>query len=62
MTQKQKQARKEARRLPAYMQHVAFTKAGKAKRITGTFGAASEVRSIDPADYALTQLDKGRDQ
>ncbi len=45
-----KRAKKAARHLPRYMQDVAFSKAGK-KRAIGTFGAASEVRRVDPASY-----------
>ena len=47
-----KRAKKAAKRLPNYLQDVAFTKArNKVTRRLGTFGPASEVRHIDPAEY-----------
>lgn len=54
---KLERAKKAATGLPIWAQHAAFTKstrrdarAHKARQL-GTFGAASEVRHIDPATY-----------
>lgn len=50
-------AKKAAKRLPAYMQDVAFSKWGRKPYFKGTrkgqgkFGPASEVRHIDPSEY-----------
>jgi hypothetical protein len=56
-TQK-KRAKKAAKHLPAYMQDVAFTKArNRVRHKLGKFGAASEVRHIDPAEYQAVNDD-----
>lgn len=50
-------AKKAARKLPSYMQDIAFSKhdakgeRAYRNRRMGTFGAASECISIDPAEY-----------
>ena len=50
--ERKKAAKKAAQHLPAHLQDVAFTKhTGRVKMALGTFGAASEVRHIDPAEY-----------
>ena len=64
MSKRQRQrARKAAKRLPAHMQDVAFSKAvGKRWRRRngglGSFGPASEVRRIDPASVATKEIDR----
>lgn len=61
MTKKAKgKAKRAAARLPAHMQDVAFSKRSKKAeaahrtRKLGTFGAASEVRRIDPASIEVS--------
>ena len=46
-----RKAAKAARHLPARWQDVVFAKFGPRKTTVGTFGAASAVRHIDPAEY-----------
>ena len=60
MSKKRKaKAKRAARKLPAHMQDVAFTKrTGTAERQyrnrrLGKFGPASEVRKIDPSEYRI---------
>lgn len=54
-------AKRAAASLPAYLQHVAFSKSSKKaaaeyrNRKLGTFGAASEVRRIDPASIKVQE-------
>ncbi|WP_212525865.1 hypothetical protein [Actibacterium sp. MT2.3-13A] len=54
-------AKKSARNLPVYMQNIAFSKrTGRAdrkhkSRKLGTFGAASDVRRVDPSEYNPTE-------
>ncbi len=51
--ERKKAAKKAAQILPSHLQDVAFTKhTGRFHKMNlGTFGAASEVRHIDPAEY-----------
>lgn len=57
----QDKAKKAARKLPKHMQDVAFSKRGaraekqRKARLLGTFGAASEVRRIDPSEYKINE-------
>ncbi len=50
---RRKAAKKAAQHLPAHLQDVAFTKhTGRFHKMKlGTFGAASPVRHVDPAEY-----------
>lgn len=38
---------------PVWLKTVAISKRGWGPKITGTFGAASEVRQIDPSEYKI---------
>lgn len=52
-----KQVKRNAKRLPKHMREIAASKWSKGEQRAfdgkklGTFGPASEVRKIDPADY-----------
>lgn len=54
---KAKQIKRNAKRLPKHMRDIAASKWSKGEqrafdsRKLGTFGAASEVRRIDPSEY-----------
>ena len=50
---RRKAAKKAAQHLPSHLQDVVFTKyTGRFHKMNlGTFGAASAVRHIDPAEY-----------
>lgn len=60
---RKKRLNRAARDLPAHMQDVAFTKfsakAEKRRRLTGSFGAASPCKRIDPNTGEVIEIISG---